>query len=139
MIPVHCRVKHDPENGKYGDCVRACIASILELDAEKVPHFYDAGRTGEEAIPLIRDWLATMDLAAFFSSYPGEIPLDDLLAFQEAQNPQCIYMLFGSTVSGDHVAIYEGGKFIHDAAWYRLPLIGPPSNGMWSIMVIAVQ
>lgn len=30
---------HDPEKGMIGDCWRACIASILDLPCEEVPHF----------------------------------------------------------------------------------------------------
>lgn len=29
------------ENGEIGDCVRACTASILELESEQVPHFVE--------------------------------------------------------------------------------------------------
>lgn len=29
------------ENGEIGDCVRACTASILELNADEVPHFVE--------------------------------------------------------------------------------------------------
>ena len=38
MIPVDMTVLHDPPT-KIGDCFRCCIASILELPANKVPHF----------------------------------------------------------------------------------------------------
>ena len=34
---------HDPENGKEGDCWRACVASIFELPIEDVPHFVTLG------------------------------------------------------------------------------------------------
>ena len=30
---------HDPENGSVGDCWRACIAGLLGLPIEEVPHF----------------------------------------------------------------------------------------------------
>lgn len=39
MKPQDQRVMHDPENGQQGDCMRAVIASLLELDIEAVPHF----------------------------------------------------------------------------------------------------
>lgn len=32
-------VKHDPDNGTWGDCTRACVASIFDLPAHEVPHF----------------------------------------------------------------------------------------------------
>lgn len=32
-------VPHDPDNGIYGDCYRATLATLLGLDTEQVPHF----------------------------------------------------------------------------------------------------
>ena len=44
MKPVDQTILHDPENGKHGDCMRACVASVLELPIEEVPHFTDGDR-----------------------------------------------------------------------------------------------
>jgi hypothetical protein len=41
VIPVKQLILHDPANGKYGDCFRACVASLMEFPCEKVPHFFD--------------------------------------------------------------------------------------------------
>jgi len=37
--PVKQTIIHNPDNGMYGDCFRACVASLLEKPIEKVPHF----------------------------------------------------------------------------------------------------
>lgn len=39
-------VKHDPP-ASYGDCFRVCVASVLDLPAEDVPHFCDGGVEAE--------------------------------------------------------------------------------------------
>jgi len=39
MKPVNQIYLHDPDNNSVGDCWRACIASVLELPIEEVPHF----------------------------------------------------------------------------------------------------
>jgi hypothetical protein len=39
VIPVEQRELFDAEAGTVGDCWRCCIASILELPYEAVPHF----------------------------------------------------------------------------------------------------
>lgn len=44
MIPVKQEFIHDPENGQYGDCHRATIASLLELPIDQVPHFGAASK-----------------------------------------------------------------------------------------------
>lgn len=35
--------RHDPENGVYGDCQRAIVASLLGLEMSEVPHFNEGG------------------------------------------------------------------------------------------------
>lgn len=37
MIEVQQTILHDPDNGQFGDCYRACLASILELPIEGIP------------------------------------------------------------------------------------------------------
>lgn len=37
MKPVFCEVSHQPPFS-YGDCLRCCIASILEVTTESIPH-----------------------------------------------------------------------------------------------------
>ena len=39
MTPREQTYKHDPYNGIQGDCVRTCIAAILEKPNAEVPHF----------------------------------------------------------------------------------------------------
>ncbi len=39
MIPVNQKFLQEPDNGSIGDCWRACIASVLELPIDDVPHF----------------------------------------------------------------------------------------------------
>lgn len=47
MKPVYKKIIHDPSKGLYGDCVRACVASLLDLEAEQVPHFME-GNPGDQ-------------------------------------------------------------------------------------------
>lgn len=73
MKPVDQVVMHDEERGERGDCFRACVASILELPSDEVPHFVQlAEDTGNDL-----DW-ATMFVAwcssrgVDFYSIPGD-------------------------------------------------------------------
>lgn len=38
MKPVDQEFLHDPANGQHGDCLRACVASLIEVPAAEVPH-----------------------------------------------------------------------------------------------------
>jgi hypothetical protein len=65
MTPVDQLVLHDPTvPEQLGDCLRACIASLLDLPADQVPHFvqdgYYAGDLdddGDQWYRLLRGWL----------------------------------------------------------------------------------
>lgn len=58
MIPVMQTVMYQDEPRVYGDCMRACVASILELPVDDVPHFLqEAGGHVVEFYDLIEDFL----------------------------------------------------------------------------------
>ena len=52
MIPVYQTAFGGPDSPTPGDCFRACVASILELPIDEVPHFCAA----EEWIPPLQAW-----------------------------------------------------------------------------------
>ena len=55
MTPVDQRVlDHDPARGRFGDCLRACVASVLELPYEAVPQFAVA----DDWVERLQEWLA---------------------------------------------------------------------------------
>ena len=43
MIPVEQRLFFDGETDQRGDCLKCCIASLLELAYDEVPHFASMG------------------------------------------------------------------------------------------------
>lgn len=136
MTPVHCRVKHDPDAGTYGDCVRACVASILDLDAEEVPHFYH-DNDPQTGMTRIRAFLNDIDLAPFFAHYDKSTPLREILQVMGQMNPNVHYILWGATNEGDHVVVAKDDKIVHNPSWYPTAIVKAPSYGMWSVMVIA--
>lgn len=56
MIPVQQRILASGGDALPGDCVKCCIASILELPYETVPHFVAREVKDAEGNPL--EWLA---------------------------------------------------------------------------------
>lgn len=52
MIEVDQTILHG--NGLRGNCLQACIASIMELDIEEVPHF--ANHEGADWFDRMNDW-----------------------------------------------------------------------------------
>lgn len=137
MTPVLCRVKDDPDNGSYGDCVRACVASILNMDGDAVPHFFHDNCSGRVGNDRIAAFLRPLGFAPFLVNYPGDITRDDILDMMAVMNSNVYYMLFGRTENGDHVVVCKGGKQVHNPSWIGSPLIAAGEHGFWTVMVIA--
>ena len=137
MKPVHCRVRHDTDAGTSGDCIRACVASLLDREPETVPHFADGVTDGRVAYAHVTEWLVSEGYAPFLIHYDGSIPLTEILSITGQNSPHAYYMLFGGLQGGgDHVVICRGGEVFHDPAWYKIPIVGPGTSGIWQIMLI---
>lgn len=120
MIPQNSTIQHDPENGKRGDCDRACVASIMELSIDQVPHFYDydpseGGDTGHENK---RRWLREtfglkwIDLP--FEAPSLEVMLESLATFA----PGChVTLTAKSKRDVGHTVIVLDGKIVHDPTY----------------------
>lgn len=138
MTPAMCRVTHDPEAGKFGDCLRACIASILDVsNPEDVPHFFEDGATGDVGQWRLREYLATLGFGAFYAHYDGSLPRDEVLGMIGEQNPNMHYILCASANGGDHSVVCCNADIVHNPIYYGGGITGPNSDGFWSILVIA--
>ena len=135
MKPCQCRVSHQPEKNQYGDCLRACVASILEVDPETVPHFFHDGCDGETAIKRLREYLKTFNLNAYYTIIDGSVKREEIYKYHKDNNPDIYYLLFGSTNTGEHVVICKNDKVVHNPSWAGPSIVKPGSNGFWSTMV----
>lgn len=57
MIEIGQEYLHDPKNDVIGDCFRASVASVLELDIDDIPHFMDLYRGDGAWYPQFNRWL----------------------------------------------------------------------------------
>ena len=91
---------HRPARGEYGDCFRACLASIMDLPIAVVPHFAQ-GMTGcgagraEEMLARVREWLGPAQPFWFFT-LAAETPEKARRVFSRF-NPGYRYILIGGT------------------------------------------
>ena len=136
MTPVICQVKHDPAAGTYGDCVRACVASLMDMNPPDVPHFYHDNCDGATGLQRIKDWLKPHGYNMMVIGVSGSLTLEAILLDFALANPDVHYILQGRTSEADHVVVCKGGKVVHNPMWYKKPLIGPDSSGNWVIMAI---
>jgi len=136
MKPVKASIDHDPENGTYGDCFRAVIASILELDRDQVPHFFDGGVSAETGYQRIDEWLSRAGLTYLETAYPADdfINAIDFVKVTGTSYPGFLLIVGGSVSEGvNHVVIVKDGETVHDPAVNGSGLSGPTSLGYYSI------
>lgn len=131
MKEVICKVRDNPPT-TYGDCISACVASIMEID--DAPHFYFDG-DGERGFNRMRLWLLDKGRIPAYFTLSGDFTLTSVLENAKAYKTEC--MLFCQTKSGDHCIVIGNGKVLHDPAWYKTEIIGPHSSGYWLIIVLA--
>lgn len=67
MVPVSQSIVGDGKDGRpFGDCLRACFASIFELSIDEVPHFADEGKNW---LVEAERWLKPMGLCVAFRRF----------------------------------------------------------------------
>jgi hypothetical protein len=112
--------------GVGGNCVQACVASILELPMEKVPHFLELAQTPDQWEVAFEDWLEQLGI--------GNVRLMSHFCFEG------YYLCTGPTVRGTkHMCVYFDGRLAHDphpsksglieVEWTRL--LVPLNVGRW--------
>lgn len=135
MKPVHCRVKHDPPH-THGDCLRACVCTIMELEPEHVDHFAEGDPDTPTLVERMRTWGKRHGVTPYVISYPG-VPIEELLAFVGSQNPTAPYILIGGTEDGsDHSVVCRGDHIAWNPAWAGGWITGPASSGMWDVILL---
>jgi hypothetical protein len=131
--PVCCQVVHNPPHS-YGDCLRACIASIMDQD---VPHFLSDGCDGATAHARIQQWLGTQNLTWLSFSYDDDWTLDELMDHMGLVNPFTHYILLGTTeTGGSHAVVCRGDRIVHNPAFGE-NIVGPIDN-FWPIYAITI-
>lgn len=131
------------EGGPYGDCHRTCIAMILDMDRDEVPHFMaevppnapvddPACVAAEEAE---RDWLSALGLTPVYVPYDGSASLDHILAIlsRTARDAAVILGCTSSNGSNHSVVVYQGRIYNPNMG----TVVGPMADGMWWVTVYA--
>lgn len=145
MKPVDSMIKnHDPANGRFGDCYRACIASLLEMPAADVPHFCDGidddnADDAPEAVEAASRFVFEQT-GCRLVEFPVEAGhLDTLLQNFGSRFEGIHYLLLGQSTRGtNHQVIGCGSKIVHDPT-YGDPhgITGPARDGFfWVGMIV---
>lgn len=112
-----CMAVSNPEAGKYGDCIRACIATLIDRD--DVPHPFSTAENTVAAWGVMRSYLAQhgKNIAIF--------AIDEHFQFMKETNPGVAYMMMHETHRGAHAVVCQDGAVLFDPAFYRSEIVGP--------------
>lgn len=135
MTPQIQLIKHDPDNGRFGDCYRTCIASILDLHPSEVPHFY-SGKAGDQRAHAVA-WLAVWGLNSFQTYYDGGATIEAVLYTTGEMCPGVPLILSGESRLGvNHSVVVMDGKIVSDPSGNGI--IGPCDDGLIWVEAITV-
>jgi hypothetical protein len=132
MTPADQEFIHDPENGQYGDCQRAVVASLLDLPITAVPHFLR-----EAAGEPVAYWER---LQAFVRSHGFvylNVPVRAGQAFY-GDDGDVFHEISGPSPRGNgvgHAVVGCNGQIVFDPHPSRAGLAGDPATWEHSYMV----
>lgn len=104
MKPVDQEFLHDAKNNVIGDCFRACIASILEVPIDAVPHFVLLGSRWSK---VMNGYLEALSKDI---EWVKGTPPDGVWAIATVKSPR---FLDGQRELL-HSVIWRDGKVVHD-------------------------
>ena len=138
MKPVKQSQPHLPDQGIYGDCLRAAYASLMELDLEQVPHFCD--QDNPDWFNDLRSWLETEHgVRRITVNTDGSVSLDELLRWVCLNNPGVHYLLSGTSRNQvNHTVVCFNARIVHDPAMDDSGIIGPCDDGFYWIEWLGV-
>lgn len=127
--------KHDPENGVYGDCYRTCLATILGIARDKVPHYVSSTDKAVWAIeiqPKYVEWLSDRGLQELDIPVTG-LGLEQVLDWQQSRSVFPVPSILTGTSSGgcNHCVVVYDGKIEHDPSLNDSGIIGPCDDGYY--------
>jgi hypothetical protein len=89
----------------HGNCLTACIASILECTIEELPDLGDAEMRGEHWFKVLNYGLRPMGLGIILVEQPGAPCVPD----------DCHYIACGPSERGlQHCVVHRYGEMVHD-------------------------
>ena len=132
MIPRKQTIRHDPENGAWGDCYRASLASILDLQITDVPHFGEDNPSGDEFHARVDRFLAAKGYAAIHGCFNGDAELAAILGSIAFMNRDIYYLLTGTSKTGcNHTVVCCSDQIVHDPSLTDAGIVGPASDGLY--------
>lgn len=138
MRPQQQLLKHDPANGVYGDCFRTCVAAMLDLSAEDVPHVFDRHYDdGDAAFAAMNAWLAERGHRLIWSAYEEGVDFDRMVTTISTMNPGLPFMVGGQSSPGTgHFIVCMDAKVACDPSLSPTGTLTAHDDGLWHVYFI---
>lgn len=131
MTPQKQLLRHDPDNGVYGDCHRAALASILDIPVAEVPHFAADDPDAVTFNQRVDAYLASRGLCRITSEFGGA-SLGRILRLIQTLNPGVYFLLTGRSATGcNHTVVACDGEIVHDPSPTDAGIVGPCDDGLY--------
>lgn len=114
-------------DGEHGNCVPACIASILDLPLAEVPHF--AAVHGPYFMQHMREWFENQGMGVCYIDADGRDPIPyphGVFSIATGKSPRGEFL---------HSVVWRGRKIYHDPHPSRAGIVGGPKE----FMIIAAR
>ena len=116
-------------NFKNGNCMQACVASILEVDLDQVPNFMEFGP--DEYLKTITEWCKSLGVIVINIDFA--IKHDDVFELFEDS-----YLIASGKSPRDetknHAVVWKNGSIVHDPHPDKTGLVGEPES--FSVFVV---
>ena len=132
MITVDQQVLHDPEKGLFGDCQRAVIASLLNLDPSDVPNFAQDSKNEPYEF-----WDGLQQFCRKHGYVYMSIPRSNFL-FRYGDDGDVYHAISGKSPRSpavNHVVVGKNGAVFHDPHPSRAGLLGGPADWEYAFLV----
>jgi hypothetical protein len=130
MTPVDQEFIHKPEEGQHGDCMRACIASVLDLPIAKVPNFAQLDADGEGNY-----WIMLAEFCRghgySFVTMQGRFVWSEDAIYHVISGPS------PRIKGGHHAVVGRNGQVFFDPHPSRAGLAGDPDDWKFDLLVCA--
>ncbi len=123
---------HRPADGVIGDCFRTCIACVLDLPPDAVPHVWQQHWESEDStLPRaeLNAWLAPRGLA--FVEYPLECTSVELRTYL-AHYFRGVHVVLGcNSKHGGHSVVARDADYLWDPSIDNSGCVGPMKDGYY--------
>lgn len=140
MKPVNQIIQHNPPE-TWGDCYRACVASILELSCEDVPHVYADGEV-DGARKRMRKFLNSLGWFVVEFGWNVSDDYSNAQFFKDMRNmidPELYFIVSGrGSFGGKHCVVYKSGRPVHDPQSQIARHLKPDNSGSNDYEIVVI-